>query len=95
MGRVSSEEHQYLVPILTADSFQELYPNARPDIIKIDIEGAESAFLSGAGVMLESAKPSILLALHGATQSQQCCEALRSMGYSISTSTVPQPSKSL
>jgi FkbM family methyltransferase len=83
MGRIAPAERSYLVPALTADGFLALHPDARPDLIKIDIEGSEGAFLAGARELLQSAAPRILLALHGADQSRSCSETLRGLGYSL------------
>jgi FkbM family methyltransferase len=40
MGRLDADLRQYLIPTLTADGFVARYPQAVPDLIKIDVEGA-------------------------------------------------------
>jgi FkbM family methyltransferase len=83
MGHISQQESCYLVPTLTVDDFLARSPEARPDFLKIDIEGAESSLLLGASHMLRHSAPEIVLALHGEEQSRQCVELLRSHGYSL------------
>jgi FkbM family methyltransferase len=83
MGHISRQDNSYLVPAVTADEFVARFPDARPDLLKIDIEGAESAFLTGASQLLRDTTPTLLLALHGETQSRLCVEFLRSRGYSL------------
>lgn len=83
MGSLSYDERTYLVPVLTADGFLGRSPESRPDLVKIDVEGAESDVFAGAGRMLESTGTAILLALHGEQQERLCCEALSSLGFSI------------
>jgi FkbM family methyltransferase len=83
MGHISPQDGSYLVPTFTADDFLARHPEARPDLLKIDIEGAESALLSGASQLLRDVAPELVLALHGETQSHLCVEHLRSLGYSL------------
>ncbi len=54
-----------------------------PNLIKIDVEGAELGVLRGATQLLDRARPSILLATHGAEVHRQCCDFLRDAGYSL------------
>jgi FkbM family methyltransferase len=54
-----------------------------PDVLKIDVEGAEMAVLEGAKETLEKCHPMIFLATHGAREKELCCERLQSHGYSI------------
>lgn len=83
MGHISPRTTSYMIPALTADDFMAQCPEARPDFLKIDIEGAEGAFLSGAARLLEQTSPEMLLALHGEEQGHACVELLRSHGYSL------------
>jgi FkbM family methyltransferase len=83
MGHISQDESSYLVPTLTVDDFLARFPEARPDLIKIDIEGAEGLLLSGASELLRHSAPEIVLALHGDAQSHQCADLLHSHGYSL------------
>jgi FkbM family methyltransferase len=83
MGRISEQEGSYLVPAFTVDAFVAQHPDARPDLLKIDVEGAESGLLRGATQFLRKAAPDIVLALHGETQSRQCFELLTELGYTL------------
>jgi FkbM family methyltransferase len=53
----------------------------RPDLLKIDIEGAEILALRGAEKTLAAAHPVIFLSTHGSGVHKQCCEFLQSLGY--------------
>lgn len=57
-----------------------------PDIIKIDVEGAEYDVLRGARHTLETKKPRIMLATHDyhlPGVQQQCKDLLKSLGYQL------------
>jgi FkbM family methyltransferase len=56
-----------------------------PDVVKIDIEGAEALALRGARHTLASRHPTIFLATHGADVHHECLTFLRSLGYSLSS----------
>lgn len=83
MGFLSSQNTAYLVPTSTVDHFLASHPEARPHLIKIDVEGAESAVLRGASRCLRDVGPDVVLALHGEDQSRQCTEQLKTLGYSL------------
>ncbi len=52
-----------------------------PQLMKIDVEGAELQVLHGAAMILREYKPVIFLATHGKAVHRDCCELLRSYGY--------------
>lgn len=52
-----------------------------PDLIKMDVEGAESAVLGGARRMLCERRPLVFIALHGPEQRAACLEILQATGY--------------
>ena len=54
-----------------------------PDVIKIDIEGAEAKALRGAVDILTKSSPVIFLATHGETVCEECRTLLASYGYSM------------
>ena len=60
-------------------------PDARdvraPDVIKIDVEGAEEDVLRGAARILRLHHPSILLAFHGSRRWRACSELLQEHAY--------------
>jgi methyltransferase FkbM-like protein len=54
-----------------------------PDLIKMDVEGAEAAVLRGAQRTLREARPVLFVALHRDEQRKTCAIILRDAGYSI------------
>lgn len=54
-----------------------------PDVLKIDVEGAELAVLRGAVGVLRDARPAILLSTHGADVHRACIGLLREHGYEL------------
>ena len=54
-----------------------------PDLIEMDIEGAEYSALRGAERMLRTLRPVIFLSTHGHDIHRACCELLRSLGYKL------------
>ena len=57
-----------LLPTITQDTFE----TGPPDLIKIDVEGAEGRVLRDARRILSEARPILFLALHGEEQRQDC-----------------------
>lgn len=53
-----------------------------PDLIKIDVEGAEAEVLRGALGALEK-HPIVLLATHGDVAHRDCLDLLRASGYEV------------
>lgn len=82
-GFLSHRCDQYLVPASTADQFLTQRPDAVPDLVKIDIEGAEADMLEGARQLLLRHRPVVLLALHSPEQKFRCHAILRESGYAI------------
>lgn len=66
------------VDVITLDSLCAKF--GAPDVIKIDVEGAEYLALQGAERCL-TANPIIFLATHSSTLAGQCSDLLRSAGY--------------
>jgi FkbM family methyltransferase len=56
-----------------------------PDVLKIDVEGAEMQVLKGAQQLLAEKKPKILLSTHSADLEKLCLELLKSRGYKITS----------
>jgi len=54
-----------------------------PDLLKIDVEGAELSVLSGAKFMIAKYHPTIFLSTHASELHQQCCNYLKTMGYTL------------
>ena len=55
----------------------------RPDVLKIDVEGAELRVLAGARRTLEEARPAIVLSAHGWQLFDTCRDLLRQVGYEV------------
>lgn len=68
----------YEVDVVTLDSMWEQF--GAPDVIKIDVEGAEYSVLQGGEHCLAS-HPVIFLATHSPDLTQQCSSMLSSAGY--------------
>jgi len=56
---------------------------APPDLMKMDVEGAEAAVLKGAAEVLSRYKPAIFLATHGRQVHVECCRFLSGLGYDL------------
>lgn len=54
-----------------------------PDIVKIDVEGAEDGVLAGGHEVLSQYRPLIYLALHGDEPRRRCAERLGGWGYKL------------
>lgn len=54
-----------------------------PDLVKMDVEGAEAAALSGALGLLREHRPTILLSTHGEAVKRECERLLESCGYEL------------
>jgi FkbM family methyltransferase len=81
LGKISTEG-LIRVPSISLDSF---VANGRPfpDLMKIDVEGAEYEVLTGAATMISMARPVIFLATHGERIHSKCCNLLREFGYQL------------
>lgn len=64
------------VPTITIDTFVFDQAMPGPEVIKIDVEGAELEVLKGASQTLCRHRPLILLATHGAAVHRECCRFL-------------------
>lgn len=82
-GRIVENHTPYLVPSITVDTFIRRSPDSRPELLKIDVEGAEASLLDGARELLRDSSPTIILALHGEDVSAACFRILKDFGYSL------------
>jgi FkbM family methyltransferase len=79
------ERHQqeplgsFVVPVLSLDSWIARSGVARPNVVKIDVEGAEVGVIRGMTETLRSARPTLIIELHG-TQGE-VADALDAVGY--------------
>ncbi len=83
MGRLSAEG-EILVPSTTLDSCIYGEKGLRPpNIIKIDVEGAEFEVLQGASRALSELRPAIFLEIHGTQLHTDCRTLLEAKGYRV------------
>lgn len=78
MGRLAAQGG---ITVRTVTLDEASTASGAPDVIKLDVEGGESAALEGASQLLAAHRPVILLATHGPDQHRQCVEILRRHGY--------------
>jgi FkbM family methyltransferase len=71
------------VHVVTLDDFVDNKRLRPPQVIKIDVEGAEAAVLRGAAEILTRHKPHILLSGHGTAQQLACAALLADLGYEL------------
>lgn len=70
----------FLVPTVTVDAMvQQL--GISPDVIKVDVEGAELSVLRGAQTTLRETRPRIFLSTHSKALRYACLECLKELGY--------------
>jgi FkbM family methyltransferase len=92
-----SPDGEVLVPSTTLDAC--VYGEARlrpPNILKIDVEGAEMGVLRGAAHTITEFRPTIFLEIHGTQLHADCKRFLLDHGYSVEDSygeltATPQP----
>lgn len=69
----------FVVPVLSLDSWIARADVERPNVVKIDVEGAEVGVIRGMTETLRSAGPTLIIELHG-TQTE-VADALDAVGY--------------
>ena len=69
------------IEVTTVDAFRTRQGADCPDLIKIDVEGAELLVLKGAAETLSTCKPTIFVAVHGPDVGRDCIEFLRAFDY--------------
>lgn len=82
-GGSVSEGGEVKVEALALDDLLARRRLPPPDLIKIDVEGAELGVLRGARATLREHGPALLLATHGAEVHGSCAAFLRELGYTV------------
>lgn len=82
-GTISEAMHNYIVPTLALDQLLEQGVLQSPDVVKMDVEGAESRVLEGAKGLIGQGKTTFVIALHGDRQMRICVAILAAAGYAV------------
>jgi FkbM family methyltransferase len=90
MGKLASSSFQTEAPPLGSlpmtirmlDTFVDAERILRPNVVKIDVEGAELQVLEGSRRIIQSFRPIIFLEVHSEALELVCSEELRMLGYS-------------
>ncbi len=77
----SSHSRSIMVESSTLDSFVFEQNMPPPQLIKIDVEGAEALVLEGASSLLSTFSPSIIIEIHGPGNAQKVWEMLANFNY--------------
>ncbi|HQQ96790.1 MAG TPA: FkbM family methyltransferase [Cyclobacteriaceae bacterium] len=81
-GRISEEHTDVSVETYSLDDFVK--ENAiSPDVVKVDVEGAEGKVLEGAVELMKNRPPIFIIELHTPEQDRQVARILIKHGYSI------------
>lgn len=92
MGKLSSSGFQMgatgagklKVQLRTIDSLVAEGKYAAPQVVKIDVEGAEADVLRGAWTMLKANHPLLFIEAHSPSLRVECSDMLTSLGYKVS-----------
>ncbi len=79
MGSIAARG-DYKVPTVALDDMLE-QAGGVPDVVKIDVEGAEALVLRGSRRILEAGKTVFFIAFHGEAQRRDCHALLEDHGY--------------
>jgi FkbM family methyltransferase len=82
MGMLVARQTSLKVKLITLDNYVKQH-DVYPDVLKIDVEGAESEVLKGAGHLIAKAAPSFIIELHNPQQDLEVARILLAHGYSI------------
>jgi len=83
MSRVSSDGEITVSTITIDDSVFQKTEMPPPDVIKIDVEGAELRVLQGATRTLSEFHPKLFVEVHGVMEHSDCHEFLTAKGYRV------------
>ena len=83
------------VAVVSLDDFVFQEGNPAPHFMKIDVEGAESAALRGAGKVLEKYRPSMMIELHNPVEDRAVGAILKDLDYDVFRITDDSPVQNL
>jgi FkbM family methyltransferase len=83
-GKVVSVDTAVRVASVTLDALVALEGFPVPDVVKVDVEGAESRVLEGAQMLLRRCDATWFIALHSRAQKKACLHLLADAGYAVS-----------
>lgn len=84
-GFLSNDTGNLLVPTFNLDELIENKKVLAPNLIKIDVEGAEFDVLRGAIKLLNQYHPTIFLSTHNEKAHIECLSLLRSLNYKLNS----------
>jgi FkbM family methyltransferase len=73
------------VSVISLDSWRRRHGVVAPNVIKIDVEGAELMVLHGAAETLKETHPTLFIECHSRDLTQGVCHYLAPLGYSLKT----------
>lgn len=82
MGMLVARQTSLKVKLITLNDYTR-QNNIYPDVLKIDVEGAESDVLKGSSHLIAQAKPCFIIELHNPVQDLEVARILLGHGYSI------------
>jgi FkbM family methyltransferase len=71
------------VPVVSLDRLTRDGDLPDPDVMKVDVEGAEVRVLEGAAAVVARARPALLLSVHSEPACEQCTRWLEARGYRV------------
>jgi FkbM family methyltransferase len=80
-GKIVNGRPTINTAISTLDSFVLVHSNPPPDLIKIDVEGAEAMVIEGGLQTLQRFSPKLLLEIHGPGNADRTYELLHCLDY--------------
>jgi FkbM family methyltransferase len=81
-GQNASDCSSITVATCTLDSFVFEHSNPAPDLIKIDVEGAEALVIQGGLRTFDVYSPKIIIEIHGPNNAQKVWDLIRRVDYS-------------
>jgi FkbM family methyltransferase len=82
-GMLAPSETDVRVACLTLDDLTASERFPLPDVIKVDVEGAESQVLEGASTLLRQHAATWFVALHSPAEKRACLRQLADAGYAV------------